>query len=223
MEEIVIQADRRDVVGKRVKGLRREGKLPAILYGKHVETMPIEIDLREASRILQGLSPSALIQIQMDGEEHLALVREKQRDVILGTLLHIDFQAVSLTERVRSEVSIDLIGESPAVKDLGGILVTNVEQLDVEALPRDLPERIEVDVSNLLEIGDAIYVRDLSLSGDVSVHAEPDDVIVVVTIPAAEPEPEEEEEVEEELLEGAEPEIIERGRREEEEEEQEEE
>lgn len=223
MEEIVIQANRRDVVGKRVKGLRREGKLPAILYGKHVETMPIEIDHREASRILHGLSPSALIQIQLDGDEHLALVREKQRDVILGTLMHVDFQAVSLTERVRSEVSIDLIGESPAVKNLGGILVTNVEQLDVEALPRDLPERIEVDVSNLLEIGDAIYVRDLSLPGDVTVHAEPDDVIVVVTIPAAEPEAEEEIEVEEELLEGAEPEVIERRKREEEEEEREEE
>lgn len=222
MDEIVIQAKQRDVVGKRVKGLRREGKLPAILYGKHIETMPIELDHREASKILEGLSPSTLIRIELDGGEHLALVREKQRDVILGTLLHIDFQAVSLTEKVRSEVSIQFTGESLAVKDLGGILVTNIERLEVEALPRDLPERIEVDVSNLLEIGDAVYVRDLSLPGDVTVHAEPDDAIVVVTIPAAEPEPEEEEEVEEELLEGAEPEIIERGRREEEEEQEEE-
>jgi large subunit ribosomal protein L25 len=222
MEEIVIQARQRDVVGKRVKGLRREGKLPAILYGKRIETMPIELDHKEASRILEGLSPSALIHIELDGGEHLALVREKQRDVILGTLLHIDFQAVSLTEKVRSEVSIHFIGESPAVKELGGILVTNIEQLEVEALPRDLPERIEVNVSNLFEIGDAVYVRDLSLPGDITVHAEPDDAIVVVTIPAAEPEAEEEEEVEEELLEGAEPEVIERGRREEQQEQEQE-
>ena len=222
MEEIIIEARQRDVVGKRVKGLRREGKLPAILYGKRIETMPIELDHKEASRILEGLSPSALIHIELDGGEHLALVREKQRDVILGTLLHIDFQAVSLTEKVRSEVSIHFIGESPAVKELGGILVTNIEQLEVEALPRDLPERIEVNVSNLFEIGDAVYVRDLSLPGDITVHAEPDDAIVVVTIPAAEPEAEEEEEVEEELLEGAEPEVIERGRREEQQEQEQE-
>lgn len=223
MEEIVVEANRRNIVGKRVKALRREGKLPAILYGKHVDTIPVVIDLRDATKQLGGLSPSALIQIHLDGEEYFALVREKQRDILRGTLTHIDFQAVSLTETVRAEVAIDLVGDSPAVKDMGGILVTNVEQLDVEALPRDLPERIEVDVSNLEDIGDAIYVRDLSLPESVTVFAEPDDVIVVVTLPAEELEEEEEEvEVVEELLEGAEPEVIERRREEGEEEEEEE-
>jgi large subunit ribosomal protein L25 len=222
MEEIVVEANRRKIVGKRVKALRREGRLPAIMYGKHVDTIPVVLDLRDATKTLGGLSPSALIQIHLDGEEYFALVREKQRDVLRGTLTHVDFQAVSLTETVRAEVAIDLVGESPAVKDMGGILVTNVEQLDVEALPRDLPERIEVDVSHLEDIGDAIYVRDLSLPESVTVFAEPDDVIVVVTLPAEEIEEEEEEvEVVEELLEGAEPEVIERRREEEEEEEEE--
>lgn len=212
MEEIVIQANRRELIGKQVKALRRDGKLPAIMYGKQVDTMPIVLELKESSKTLSGLSPSALIQIQLDGEEYYALVREKQRDILLGTLTHVDFQAVSLTETVRAEVAIDLVGDSPAVREIGGLLVTNVEQLDVEALPRDLPERIEVDVSNLETIGDAIYVRDLSLPESVTVFAEPDDVIVVVTLPAEEPEPEEEVEVEEELLEGLEPEVIERVR-----------
>lgn len=223
MEEIVIQANRRKLIGKQVKALRREAKLPAVMYGKQVDTIPIVIDLKEAGKSLSGLSPSALIQIQLDGDEFLALVREKQRDVLLGTLTHVDFQAVSLTETVRAEVAIDLIGDSPAIREIGGLLVTNVERLDVEALPRDLPERIEVDVSKLETIGDAIYVRDLSLPESVTVFAEPDDVIVVVTLPAEEPEPEEEVEVEEELLEGMEPEVIERGRGEEVEEEAEEE
>lgn len=212
MEEIVIQANRRELIGKQVKALRRDGKLPAIMYGKQIDTMPIVLELKESSKILSGLSPSALIQIQLDGEEYYALVREKQRDILLGTLTHVDFQAVSLTETVRAEVAIDLVGDSPAVREIGGLLVTNVEQLDVEALPRDLPERIEVDVSKLETIGDAIYVRDLSLPESVTVFAEPDDVIVVVTLPAEEPEPEEEVEVEEELLEGLEPEVIERVR-----------
>jgi large subunit ribosomal protein L25 len=223
MEEIVVQASRRELIGKQVKILRREGKLPAVMYGKHVDTVPIVIDRKEAGKTLSGLSPSALIQIQLDGDEFYALVREKQRDILLGTLTHVDFQAVSLTETVRAEVAIDLVGDSPAVREIGGLLVTNVEQLDVEALPRDLPERIEVDVSGLETIGDAIYVRDLSLPESVTVFAEPDDVIVVVTLPAEEPEPEEEVEVEEELLEGMEPEVIERVRGEEVEEEVEEE
>jgi large subunit ribosomal protein L25 len=147
-------------------------------------------------------------------------VREKQRDVILGTLTHVDFQAVSLREKVRSQVSIRLVGEAPATEELGGLLVTNVEQLDMEALPRELPDHIDVDVTRLENIGDAIYVRDLSLPEGVTLFAEPDDVIVVVMLPAEEPELEEEVEIEEEMLEGGEPEVIERSRREEEEEEE---
>lgn len=220
MDEIVISANRRFIVGKQVKALRQEGSLPAVLYGRHIDTIPIKVDLRDASRTLIGLSPSALINLDLDGETHYALVREKQRDVLLGTLLHVDFQAVSLTEKVRANVAIDLVGEAPAVVEEGLILVTNVEQLDVEALPRELPDRIEVDVSNLMEVGDAIYVRDLALPGEVEIFAEPDDVIVVVSTPVAELEEEvEEEEVEEIFEEALEPELIERGKRLEEEEE----
>ncbi len=217
MEEIVINANRREIVGKRTKVLRREGILPAVMYGRHIETQPLSLDHNETSRILEGLSPSALIVLQVDGEQHYVLVREKQRDVIRGSLLHVDFQDVLLTEKARSNVTIHLTGISPAVRDLGGILVQNLEQLDVEALPRDLPEYIDVDISALQEIGDAVYVRELHLLGEVDILAELDDLIVVVTLPAAEAEVEEEEEAEEEILEGAEPEVIERGKREEEE------
>ena len=219
MEEIVLEANRRKIVGKKVNSLRREGKLPAVLYGRHIESMPIVLNAKVASRLLEGLSPSALVVLDVDGDQHYALVREKQRNVIRGNLKHVDFQAVSLEEKVRASVAIDLVGESPAAENFIGILVTNVEQLDVESLPRELPERIEVDVSNLRDIGDAIYVRDLNLPESVTVMAEPDDVIVVVTAPEAElaAEEEEEEEVEEVYAEGAEPEVIEHGKREEEE------
>jgi large subunit ribosomal protein L25 len=217
MEEVVVKADRRTVVGKQVNALRRAGILPAILYGRHIDPMPISLDLRESSRILDRLSPSTLILIQMDGEQHYALVRDKQRNPILGTLRHVDFQAVSLTETVRTNVSIQLTGESPAVDELVGILVQNIEVLDIEALPRDLPERITVDISSLKEVGDTIYVRDLDLPAGVEVHSDPEEAVVLITQPAAEEEIEEEE-VEEE--EEAEPEVIEKGKREEDEEEE---
>jgi large subunit ribosomal protein L25 len=211
MEEIIINADRRQIIGKHVKTLRREGKLPAVVYGKNLDSIPITLDYRESSRILDKLSPSALVLLKVDDEDHYTLVREKQRNPILGSIRHVDFEAVSLTETVRSNVNVRLIGEAPAVEDYLGILVTSLEQLEVESLPRALPDIIEVDVSVLKEIGDSLTVKDLVMPEGVEVLHEPDEVIVVVTAPVMEPE-EEVEEVEE--VEEGEPQVIERGRRE---------
>ncbi|MCJ7658513.1 MAG: 50S ribosomal protein L25 [Anaerolineales bacterium] len=217
MEEIKINASPRKIVRKGVKALRREGQLPAVLYGRNFETQPIMFDYRETSRVIQLLGSSTLVVIDLGEESHYALIREKQRDVIKGNLLHVDFQVVSLTEKVHAEVSVELIGESPAVKDLGGLIVVNNEQLEVEALPRDLPDRIVIDISTLQEIGDTIYVRDLNLEGDVSIMADEDEPIVLITLPSVEAEPEEEEVEEEEFLDESEPEVIEKGKREDEE------
>ena len=217
MEEIKINASPRKTVRKGVKVLRREGQLPAVLYGRNFETLPIMFDYRETSRVIQMLGSSTLVVIDLGEESHYALIREKQRDVIKGNLLHVDFQVVSLTEKVHAEVSVELIGEAPAVKDLGGLIIVNNEQLEVEALPRDLPDRIEIDISSLQEIGDTIYVRDLDLEGDVSILADDDEPIVLITLPSVEEEPEEEEVEEEIFLDEAEPEVIEKGKREDEE------
>jgi large subunit ribosomal protein L25 len=136
--------------------------------------------------------------------------------VILGDLLHVDFQIVSLTETVRANVTIQLEGEAPAVEDGSAILVTGLEEIELECLPQDLPSRIVVDVSGLGEVGDAIYVRDLPLPADVKLWSDPEELIVLVTYITMEEIEEEEEEVLVEDLE--EPEVIERGKREDEEE-----
>jgi len=216
MEEVRIAADRRQIIGKKVKAIRRSGTLPAVIYGKKIGSIPISLDYREASRILDRISPSTLVVIDVAGEEHYALVREKQRNPILGTIRHVDFQAVSLTEKVRASVNVHLIGESPAVEKYFAILVMNLEQLEVECLPRDLPDRIEIDVTVLKEIGDHITVRDIPLPPGVEILEEPDETVVIATAPVTEAEV-----AEEELIEAgeAEPEVIERGKREEEEEE----
>jgi large subunit ribosomal protein L25 len=215
MEEIVIKANRRQIVGKQVKSLRLEGKLPAVVYGRHIDPLPISLDMREASRTLQGLSLSALIRLHVDGEEHYVLVRDKQRDILRGSLIHVDFQAVSLTDKVRAVVRIELEGESPAVTEQGGILVSPLEQLEVESLPGDLPEVIKVDISKLLEVGDMINVKDLDLPSGVTVAYDPEETVAVVTWPEAEIV---EEEVEEEEVEEVEPELVERRREEDEDE-----
>lgn len=215
MEEITLKASKRNVIGKQVKALRREGILPAVVYGWRIGSTPISLDMREASRILEKAASSALIVLDVDGEKHYTLVRERQRNPVLGTLRHIDFQAVSLTEKVRAKVAIQLVGEAPAVNMYFGILVSNLEQLEVESLPKSLPERIEVDLSGLEEIGDAFYVRDLSLPKGVEVLGNPDEIIVIVTAPITEAALE----AEEAGFVPSEPELVERGKGEEEEEE----
>lgn len=212
MEKVVIKATRRTVIGKQVKALRRQGKLPGIIYGHHIETTPISMDLQEATRSLSGLTASSIVTVVIEGEENAALVREKQRDFIKGTLRHVDFQAVSLTEKIRAFVAVELTGLSPAVKDFNAVIVTGLDEIEVEALPQDLPERITVDISKLAKIGDGIYVRDLVFAEGVEVLENEDEMVARATAQAAE------EVTEVAAVESTtdEPEVIEKGKKEEE-------
>jgi large subunit ribosomal protein L25 len=209
MEEVVLQAKSRQVIGKQVKALRREGMLPAIIYGHVKSPLPIVLDFRETSRILPGITSSQLVVVELEGKRHVSLVRERQRHPVTGALIHIDFQEVSMTEKLRTMVIIELRGVSPAVKDYNGVLVTQQEEIEVECLPRDLPDRIVVDISVLQNIGDTIYVRDLQLPPKVEVLTDPHEIVAVVTPPVIEAEAEVAEAV------TAEPEVIERGKKEE--------
>jgi large subunit ribosomal protein L25 len=217
MEKVVIQAEKRNVVGKQVRALRREGKLPAVIYGHHVDPVSIVLDAHDASKTLAKASSSTLVTIELEGKQYPTLVRERQLDFIRNSLIHVDFLAVSMTEKLTASVGVHIEGEAPAVKEFGAILVTNLTELEVECLATDLPERFVVDVSGLAEIGDGVYVKDLEVPANVEILTDPDEMIVVATAMAAE----EVEEEAEELLEGEEgeePEVIEKGKKEEEEE-----
>jgi large subunit ribosomal protein L25 len=222
MEKTVLKATRRTVTGKQVKALRRQGQLPAVIYGHRLEPIALSLDAQQAGRTLSRLSSSQLVNIELEGTEYPALVREKQRNYIKGNLTHVDFLAVSLTETLRASVGIELTGTAPAVKDFEAILVTGLTALDIECLPGDLPEKAVVDISGLEHIGDAIHVSDVVLSDKVEILNGPDEVVVIATAPRVEAV--EEEVVPEPEVEGEEPEIsVERGKKEGEEEEKEEE
>jgi large subunit ribosomal protein L25 len=212
MEKVVIEAQPRQVIGKQVRALRRQGLLPAVIYGSHIEPIPVSLNFHDASLLLPKVSSSQLVEVDVNGQKHTALVRERQRHPVTGDLLHVDFQAVSLTEKLRVNVGLQFVGEAPAVKMYNAVIVTSLEELDVECLPGDLPNHLEVDLSALEQIGDAIYVRDVPRPPRVEVLTDPDEVVAVATAPEAE------EEVAAEALAGpAEPEVIEKGKKEEEE------
>jgi large subunit ribosomal protein L25 len=186
MEKVVLRATKRTVRGKQVGALRRTGKLPGVIYGRRTEPVSITLEAHEAGLALAKVGSSTLITVDVDGQEYPALVRERQRDFIKGTLRHVDFLAVSLTERIRAEVRIELTGVSPAVKDLNGVLVTGLHTLTVECLPTDLIDQVVVDISTLQEIGDGIHVKDLTLPEKVRVLDDPDEMVVVTTFAKAE-------------------------------------
>ena len=206
MDKIVMKATRREVIGKQVKALRREGKLPAVIYGHGVEPTAITLDARESNKVLSGVGSSTLITIDLEGEEYSVLVRDRQRHVLRHHLLHVDFQALSMTETVRASVNL-VLGEeeAPAVGAYGAMIITGIESLDVECLPGDLVDRIVVDISGLESIGDSILVKDLQVPKGFTIWDDPETMVVVATAPMLEAEePTDEAEIEE----GVEPEVI---------------
>lgn len=220
MAKVVLKATRRTVTGKQVNALRRSGKLPAVIYGRHTEPISITLDAHSAGIALSKVGSSSLINVEVDGKEYPALVRERQRDYIKGTLKHVDFLAVSLTEKIRADVRIEVTGLSPAVKDLDAVLVTALYSLSVECLPTELPDRIVADVSGLAQVGDGVHVRDLQVPDEVRVLDDPDEMVVVATYAKVEVEEVVAAPVEGVIaaeVEGAEPELsVERGKKEEE-------
>jgi large subunit ribosomal protein L25 len=188
MDKVVLKAEKRDVIGKQVKALRRAGKLPAVIYGRHTDPMNVTLDSHTASMVLGKLTSSSLVTIELDGNEYPALVREKQRDYIKNRLLHVDFLAVSLNESIRATVMVNFIGVSSAVKDYNAVLVTNLQSLEVECLPTELPERIDVDISALARPGDGIRVRDVKVSDKVQILNDPDTMVAVATFAKVEEE-----------------------------------
>lgn len=200
---ITIKAQKRKVTGKKVKALRRAGILPGVIYGSKTEPIAIQMDAHSTSLIMGKLTGTSIVNLDLEGKKHTAIVRDRQRDVIYEELMHVDFLEISLKEKLRAMVAIELVGEAPVLKLGDAIINQGVNELDIEALPMDLPERIEVDLSGVETAEDTITVADLKLGDDVTIHTDPEEVIVSVVFAAAEPV--EGEEVEEGA---AEPEVL---------------
>ncbi len=186
MEKVVLMATRRDLNGDKVGALRRQGKLPAIMYGHLIETTPITLNAVEVLPKLATLTSSSTLTINLDGKEYPAMVREKQREFIKKRLIHLDFQVISLTAKMHAKVRIELTGTAPAVKDANATILNRLTELEVESVPQYLPERFVIDISGLAGIGDSIRVQDITKVEGVEILTDPEEVIVIATAPRGE-------------------------------------
>jgi large subunit ribosomal protein L25 len=199
MDKITVKASNRELLGKKVKQLRREGMIPAVLYGHGIEPAAIKIEARSLTSAMKAARGNRLIEIQIGKDGlHTVLVKDIQHDVITQKILHVDFYEVIMTEKITAEIPITMTGESPVLRRGEGMLLTELSSVTVECLPGDLPEEIEVDMSGLEEIGQSIFIGDLRLADDVKVLTAPDDLIAKVLPLRREEVIEEEEAVEEE-------------------------
>lgn len=176
-------------LGKAVGALRKEGHIPAVLYGHGLETRSIMVNRKEFEKVFKEAGENTIINLVLDAnEKHPALVHEVQRDFISGVVNHIDFYEVRMDEKISAPIPIEIIGESPAVKNLEGVLNHSMDSMEVEALPKDLPQHFTIDISVLVELNQSIYVKDIVVPSGVKVLVDPETVVVTVNEPRKEEE-----------------------------------
>jgi large subunit ribosomal protein L25 len=186
-DAVSLVVQRRELVGKKVRRLRRQGVIPANVYGRGLESVPVQIEVRALRDVLIAAGMTTVVDLhvlsgdgQEDGKTHPVLIEHVSRHPATGQVLHVDLHQVDLNRPVRAAVQITLVGESPAATNLGGVLFSPLDTIEVEALPRALPHEIEVDISGLTEIDDQVTVADLRLPAGVTVDTDPDTVVAKV-------------------------------------------
>lgn len=180
-ENYVLEAQPRNVVGKKVGALRRTGQVPVVVYGPKTQPLNLQIPYRPLQIALMKAGGTNLIDITFDGTTQTVLARDVQRDVLRGDILHVDFFAVDLLVKIKIDVPIHFVGESPAVNTRKGILLTGPTMLSIETLPSHLLSQIEVDLSDLNEVGDAVHVRDLKLDADITILNDPEEMLARIS------------------------------------------
>ena len=183
MTDLTLQVTKRDILGKKVRFLRRQDVTPAHLFGHGLESLSLQCNTDELQHIIAQAGTTRLINIKIDADKQprSVFIREIQRDIIKGQLLHVSFYQVRKTEKVKADIPIVLVGEAPAMSLKGRILTHTLNSLSIECLPDKLPPQIEVDLSPLEELEQAIHVRDITFSPDITVFTDPDQVVAKVS------------------------------------------
>lgn len=196
----------RPETGRGNKQIRKQGLIPAILYGRKIKNMALSVEAQDFKKVYQEAGESTLIELkiktaQKEAEKkRVVLIHDVANDPVSDEPIHVDFYQVRMDEPIKAEVPLVFIGESPVVKEAAGVLVKNIQSLEVEALPQDLPHQIEVDISSLKEVDSKIHIKDLKLPTEVKIEVKSEEVVVLVIPPRTKAELEKLEEAPEEKI-----------------------
>ena len=193
MDVQTLNLDHRSITGKKVRQLRRQGVIPVHLYGAEIEPVNLQVDDRTLNRMLLQVGTNVPVSLEFEGQEmeNICFVREVQRNPVTEEVIHVDFLRVDVTKTISAEVPLSLVGTAPAVSQMAGTLLQNIQSLSIEALPMDMPAEIPVDVSVLVDFDASLLVGDVDVPGNVTVLNDPEDAIARVAPPRLEAEFEE--------------------------------
>jgi len=180
---LTLSAKIRKDLGKKSKKIRKNGMVPAVLYGPKIKPQPIEVSLNQFKKVLKEAGESSLISLQVDQKKYMVLIHAFDRDPLTSEIIHIDFYQPILTKEVEVAVPLVFEGEAPAVKDFGGTFIKEISEIMVKALPEKLPYEIKVDIGSLRTFENEILVKDLNFPEGVKILRDPNDIVAVVTPP----------------------------------------
>jgi len=178
---LTLKTAKREVFGRKVKKLRKKGLLPANIFGKKVKSQAIEVEVGIFDKVFKDAGETQVIELLLGKEKRPVLIHHIQVDPVTDKVVHVDFLQVDLKEKVTAQIPIELLGESPAEKEGKGVVVQQLDEIEVEALPGDLPEKFEIDISSLVNEDNAIYIKDIKVDPKkINVKNEPEQIVVKV-------------------------------------------
>ncbi len=184
MEQIELQTTNREILGKKVRFLRRQGIIPAHLFGHDIESVALQCDAAQLKQILKQAGKTRLISLKLDKvkQPRNVVVREIQKNPLTGDLIHVDFYQVRMTEKIKTDVPIVLVGEAPALKSKENMLFQELNSLTIECLPAQTPPSIELDMSPLTEAEQSLHVKDIILDEGITVLIDPEHMVVKISM-----------------------------------------
>ncbi|MFH1192548.1 MAG: 50S ribosomal protein L25 [bacterium] len=189
MSPIILEAKKREVTGKKAKKFLKEGNVLGVVYGHKVDNRNILLNSIAFKKAYDKAGESTLIDLKIDGEEPVkAIIKDTQMDLSGEKFIHVDFHQVNMNEKLTTDIALKFVGESRAVKELGGMLLKNIDFIPVECLPKDLVHEIDVDISSLDDFDKSIHVKDLKMPEGVIALTDPEEAVVFVEAPRAEEE-----------------------------------
>lgn len=184
--ELTVQ--KREIFGRGIKTLREQGLIPAEFYGHGVKNISLAVPSKEFKKVFKEAGESTVLKLVFDNQKINVLIHDIDRNPLTDEISHIDFYGVKMDEKIKIKIPLLFVGEAPAIKEQGGILVKAMHEIEIEALPADLPHHIEADLSNLASIGSNIFVRDLNINKGIKLLVVPETVVATIVEQAKEEE-----------------------------------